>query len=66
VALAQESETPDLAFLEYLGSWEGSDEEWVLFSEEEETRSDDEDEAKVIETDPVPQEENVAELDDEN
>ena len=24
-------EQPDLDFLEYLGSWEGSDEEWTLF-----------------------------------
>jgi len=66
VALAQESETPDLAFLEYLGSWEGSDEEWVLFSEEEVSGSDNGDEGKPGETDPAPQAENVAELDDEN
>ena len=65
-AFAQESETPDLAFLEYLGSWEGSDEEWVLFSEEEKTGSDNDDESKASETEPVPQEEKVAELDDEN
>lgn len=26
--------TPDLALLEYLGSWEESDEEWLLFSDE--------------------------------
>lgn len=26
---------PDAAFLEYLGSWEGSDEEWVALLDEE-------------------------------
>jgi hypothetical protein len=38
----------------------------VLFSEEEETGSDNDDEDGASEIDPVPQEENVAELDDEN
>ena len=33
-AAADDNELPDLEFLEYLGSWEGSDEEWLLFSEE--------------------------------
>lgn len=62
-ALADDSEVPDLAFLEYLGSWEESDEDWVLFSKEEkDTDSDD----KANGTDPAPQEEKVAELDDEN
>lgn len=61
--LADEPEVPDLAFLEYLGSWEESDEDWVLFAEEEEeSKSDD----KGSGTDPAPQEEKVAELDDEN
>lgn len=65
VLRADEPEVPDLAFLEYLGSWQESDEDWVLFSEEEEeeeTESDNE----VKGTDPAPQEEKVAELDDEN
>ncbi len=38
-AVAQDDEAapgaPDLALLEYLGSWEESDEEWVLLSERE-------------------------------
>ena len=34
---ADEETSPDLELLEYLGSWEGSDEEWMLFSEEAET-----------------------------
>ena len=33
VAGAADDETPDLEFLEDLGSWEGSDEEWLLFDE---------------------------------
>ena len=31
VVAADEDELPDLDFLEYLGSWEGSDDEWTLF-----------------------------------
>jgi len=61
--MAQDTEAPDLAFLEYLGSWEESDEDWVLFSDEDaqDSKSDD----NGNETDPAPQEQNVAELDDE-
>lgn len=64
VVIAQEEEAPDLAFLEYLGSWEESDEVWVLLSldEEQEVESD----ANVGDTVPAAQEERVAELDDEN
>jgi hypothetical protein len=29
--LAEEEEAPELEFLEYLGSWEESDEDWLLF-----------------------------------
>jgi hypothetical protein len=63
-AIAQESEAPDLAFLEYLGSWEESDEDWVLFSDEEVNQARSDDNGK--ETDPAPQEEKVAELEDED
>ena len=62
-ALADEPELPDLAFLEYLGSWEESDEDWVLFSEEETEVVASGKESKR--TDPAPQEEKVAEVDDE-
>ena len=31
-----EEETPDLDFLEYLGSWQESDEEWLAVAEWEE------------------------------
>ncbi len=32
-ALADDDELPDADFLEYLGSWEASDEEWLIFEE---------------------------------
>ncbi len=63
-AIAQETAAPDLAFLEYLGSWEESDEDWVLFSDEEANKARSDDSGK--ETDPAPQEEKVAELEDED
>ena len=31
-AAAQEDGAPDLSFLEYLGSWQESDEEWLLIA----------------------------------
>jgi len=36
---AEEPEIPDLALLEYLGSWQGDDEEWLAVSEWD-TKSD--------------------------
>ncbi len=62
--MAQEADAPDLAFLEYLGSWEESDEVWVLLSDQESKQAESDDNGN--ETDPAPQEETVAELDDEN
>ena len=32
-ASAQESDAPDLSFLEYLGSWEDGDAEWLVVAE---------------------------------
>lgn len=44
LAVAEDEELPDMEFLEYLGSWEESDEDWLLFDEpvtaEVEERSD--------------------------
>lgn len=31
VALAADDELPDAEFLEYLGSWEESEEDWLMF-----------------------------------
>ncbi|MCH9694949.1 MAG: hypothetical protein K0U72_10615 [Gammaproteobacteria bacterium] len=32
---AEDAEAPDMAFLEYLGMWEESDEEWVLLEDDD-------------------------------
>ena len=34
-ALAADDELPDAAFLEYLGSWDASDEEWLIFDDDD-------------------------------
>lgn len=49
-AEAQEDE-PDLGFLEYLGSWQESDEEWLIVAEMEEV--DDHDEISARDEGPV-------------
>ncbi len=41
-AQAADEELPDLEFLEYLGTWDGSDEEWLLFDEAEATAAQEE------------------------
>jgi hypothetical protein len=61
VTLADEQEVPDLEFLEYLGSWDDSDEDWVLFASEDEAQELKGDE----DSKPAPQGEKVAELEDE-
>jgi hypothetical protein len=33
-AVAQDDEAPDVAFLEYLGSWQDSDEDWLIVAEQ--------------------------------
>ena len=33
VAVVADEELPEIEFLEYLGLWEGSDEDWVMFNE---------------------------------
>jgi len=54
---------PELEFLEYLGSWETSDEDWLLFSDETERQVVADDSAK---RDPTPQGEGATELKDES
>jgi hypothetical protein len=58
-ALAAESQEPEMEFLEYLGLWEESDEEWMMMEHqinlESEKRSD-----------PVPEGEVSTEDDDES
>jgi hypothetical protein len=33
LALAADEEMPEIEFLEYLGLWEGTDEDWTMFSD---------------------------------
>jgi len=64
IGLADEEVAPDLEFLEYLGSWEESDEDWVLLAAEvvEQEEADNKDKGSV----PAPDGEKMAETDDEN
>ena len=39
-AFAQDG-APDAAFLEYLGAWEASDEDWMIFTDAADTEVDD-------------------------
>jgi len=32
LAVLADEEAPEIEFLEYLGMWDGSDEDWVMFS----------------------------------
>ncbi len=36
-SVEEEAELPDMEFLEYLGSWEESDEDWLILSESGQT-----------------------------
>ena len=62
MVLAADNELPDAEFLEYLGSWEESDEEWLIFDLDGEQLLADSDER----IDPAPQGEELAEEDDED
>lgn len=59
VAAAEEEDVPDMAFLEYLGMWEESDEDWQIF---EETMAADNEER----SDPVANGEDSMEKEDES
>ncbi len=59
-ALADDEDAPDLEFLEYLGSWDESDEDWVVLAENDAEELPDDD------NEPAPQGDKVAELDHEN
>ena len=49
LALAADDEIPDPDFLEYLGAWEESDEDWLIFDEPKTAELEER-------TDPVPEE----------
>lgn len=59
-AKAAEDDTPDMEFLEYLGSWEGEEEDWVWIAAAAESETEDD------RDDPAPQGDKVAELEDES
>jgi hypothetical protein len=59
VALASDDKAPDADFLEYLGLWEESDEDWVIIDDV--TMAENEDRS-----DPVPEGEESSETDDES
>jgi hypothetical protein len=53
-AQAQEAEEPELDFLEYLGSWQDSDDEWLIVAEwegDDESRQKDEQSGREPEDD---------------
>ena len=58
IAEAEIDEVPDMDFLEYLGLWEETDEDWLLLEEEEVADNDER-------SDPVPEGEESTETEDE-
>ena len=62
LVLAGDEDIPDMEFLEYLGLWEESDEDWVLLTDivTEQVAAEDQ------RTDPAAQEEESVETDDES
>ena len=61
---AADEELPDIEFLEYLGSWEESDEEWVLMTTAADERAAAAGDDKRA--DPVPEGEESVETEDES
>jgi hypothetical protein len=59
IAEVENEEVPDMAFLEYLGMWEESDEDWLLLDEEEVAEND-------KRSGPVPEGKESTEKDDES
>jgi len=61
-ANADGDELPDVEFLEYLGSWEESDEDWVLVSDLDKARNK---MSEIDRSDPAPQGEESTETENE-
>ena len=59
LAEAEDDEVPDSEFLEYLGMWEESDEDWLLLDEEDVADNDER-------SDPVPEGEESPGTEDES
>ena len=63
LVIADDAEAPDLQFLEYLGSWDESDEDWmILVADAAETKESEETEQEHVS---VPDGEKMSELDNE-
>lgn len=58
-AVAADDPMPDAAFLEYLGTWEGTDEDWLLFENTVRDRAagTDEEQSDSSEESPEPKDE---------
>jgi hypothetical protein len=56
--MAEDAEEPEMEFLDYLGQWEVSDEEWVMIDRHISLETDERD-------DPAPKDEESTEKDDE-
>ena len=66
VVLAADNELPEADFLEYLGSWEESDDEWMLFAIDDEQLTAETDKGHTDERiDPALKSEESTETDDE-
>ncbi|MDG2374812.1 MAG: hypothetical protein P8M18_00535 [Woeseiaceae bacterium] len=62
--IADDAEAPDLQFLEYLGSWDESDEDWmILVADAVETKGSEETEQEHVS---APDGEKMSELDNED
>ena len=59
MVFAADAEAPDLEFVEYLGLWEESDEEWLMVEQQMDAESDER-------IDPVPEGEESTEDDHES
>ena len=66
LVLAADDEIPQVEFLEYLGLWEESDEDWLMFDEvENELRAGSDEDVDVLPRLKVPQSDESTEKDDE-
>lgn len=65
-AFASEDDVPEVEFLEYLGMWEESDEEWLVFDEDAEQAAAEAELDGHKRIDPVPESEESREIDDES
>ena len=63
LVVAADEELPEIEFIEYLGLWEDSDEDWVLFSD---SFNADKRARNEQRSDPAPEGEESTEKDDES